>query len=64
MLTAFDKVLASILTTGLLALNHKYGFNFSTDPATIAALDGLIMSAVIYFVPNKTPAAPAAPTTK
>lgn len=53
MLTAFDKVLASIVTAALLAANHKWGFNFSTDPATIAAIDGVIMSVIVYFVPNK-----------
>ncbi len=53
MLTAVDKVLASVVAALLLAANHKWGFNFSTDPATIAAIDGVIMSIIVYFVPNK-----------
>lgn len=53
MVTAFDKAIAALLTSGLLWLNHKYGFEFATDPASVSVLSGMIIAAVVYFVPNK-----------
>lgn len=57
MLTTIDKAIAAILPGALLWLNQKWGFKFDTDPATMAAVAGLIGSILVYFVPNKDAAA-------
>ena len=62
MFTSYDKAIAAFLTA-LLSILVMVGLpmpDFLKDPATIAAISGVLSGIVTYLVPNKTTAPPAA----
>jgi hypothetical protein len=53
MFTNYDKALAPLIVMIIGFLNQQFGWQFSTDPATVAGVIGAIMVIVTYIVPNK-----------
>ena len=53
MLTAYDKLLVSLLPPILTWLNQKYGLKIDASPETLTTVVGFISSILVYLVPNK-----------
>ncbi len=53
MLTQYDKALAPLLIWVIGLLNQKFGWQFSTDPTTVAAVLGALSVLATYFIPNR-----------
>lgn len=57
MLSSFDKAMVPIAISLVTWLNQKYGFHFDVSPENMTAFIGGLSAIIVYFVPNKGPAA-------
>lgn len=60
MLTSYDKVLAPLLVFVIGWLNQRFGWQFSTDPATVQGVIGALMLIATFITPSKATTAQAA----
>ncbi len=53
MLTQYDKAIAAVLVAVFMWANQRFGLALPVDADTLSLLVGAVVTAVVYFVPNK-----------